>query len=483
MRRKFLTSQGNAGVVWKPKMHCVPAFTSCAGMALWSTPAGAHAGERGQIMLLPTGFYMLGGVLAVSASVILVGSMPALARWKVRVLEFSFSGTWAGWKSLPSILSLALLSVLVLAGLSGPGDPISNPLPGFIWSLWWVGFTLLCLLFGNLWPLFNPWTGLLQVITAATGRYRPPLRYPIWLVHWPAVIMFAAFAWFELVYPAPDDPPRLAAAVVGYFGANMAGLLLFGEMEWLGKAECFSVYFRIAGRLSPCQWSMLNGRLIFRLGLPGHGLLRSEWVSPSETAFVLLALATVSFDGFSHSFFWIDALGLNPLEFPGRSAVELANTLGFLTMFLCLSAAFAMAVKLGSITAQQPVVPGLVMAIAPIALAYHVAHYLPEFPIGIMRATKALSNPFGAGLNLLGTAGLNPPASLMMDHRVATLVYRLQTAIIVIGHVMAVMVAHILALRSTAETRTIVVSQAPLNILMVLYTLFGLWLLSTPVIS
>ena len=68
-------------------------------MALWSTPAGAHAGERGQIMLLPIGFHMLGGVLAVLASVILVGFMPALASWKVRVLEFRFADTWSGWKS------------------------------------------------------------------------------------------------------------------------------------------------------------------------------------------------------------------------------------------------------------------------------------------------------------------------------------------------------------------------------------------------
>jgi hypothetical protein len=100
-----------------------------------------------------------------------------------------------------------------------------------------------------------------------------------------------------------------------------------------------------------------------------------------------------------------------------------------------------------------------------------------------MRSIKALSDPFGTGLDLFGTAGFNPPASSMMDHHVAALIYRLQTAIVVAGHVMAVVVAHLRTLRSGASIKTIVYSQAPLNVLMVLYTVFGLWLLSTPVIS
>jgi len=292
---------------------------------------------------------------------------------------------------------------------------------------------------GNLWPLFNPWTGLFNLI----GPSWPLLRYPAWLGYWPAAGYFFAFAWFELVYPAPDDPPRLAMAVTAYFAVNLFGLFLFGEKEWMRKAEAFSVYFRMVGKLSPFQWSVTEAKLRLQFGLPGHGLLQNGSVDISGTIFTLLALATVSFDGLSQTFFWVDNLGLNPLEFPGRSAVILDNTVGLGLMTLGLTIAFATAVVAGSFIARTLRVRSLVLA----------------------------------------TADISPPASIMMDHHVATLVYRLQTAIIVMGHIMAVVAAHLLALRGGLTLNGAVRSQAPLNALMVLYTVFGLWLLSTPVIS
>ena len=45
-------------------------------------------------------------------------------------------------------------------------------------------------------------------------------------------------------------------------------------------------------------------------------------------AFVTLLMAAVSFDGLAESFWWLARIGINPLEFPGRSAVMLANSLG-----------------------------------------------------------------------------------------------------------------------------------------------------------
>ncbi len=456
--------------------RCAAPLIACLPAGAWVTPAAAHASERGQIMLLPTELYLLGGGLAVLVSVLLVTFLPAISRWKAPVGEVTIGSTPPIVSIVISLVSLVVLLLLVLAGLFGPTDPISNPLPGWIWTLFWIGLTFLCMVLGNLWPLLNPWTGLIRVIAPRS----PVLRYPLWLGYWPAVIMFFAFAWFELIYPAPDDPPRLAAAVTAYFAANLAGLLLFGQLEWMRKAEAFSVYFRMVGGISPFQWSSTAG---LRVGLPGHGLLECKSISTGEGAFVLLALATVSFDGFSQTFFWIDSLGLNPLEFPGRSAVVVANTLGLVLMALCLALAYAIAVRMGCFIARTSGVPGIALAIVPIALAYHLAHYLADFPVDALRAVKALSDPFGTGHDLLGTADINPPASIMMDHRVATLIYRLQTVIIVMGHVMAVVMAHLMALRGDKSVPAALLALAPLNALMVLYTVFGLWLLSTPIIS
>ena len=63
------------------------------------------------------------------------------------------------------------------------------------------------------------------------------------------------------------------------------------------------------------------------------------------------------------------------------------------------------------------------------------------------------------------------------------LIWNLQTAGIVIGHVTGIVLAHLLALKHFGDGRSAILSQAPLAVLMVLYTLFGLWLLSTPVVG
>jgi hypothetical protein len=55
-----------------------------------------------------------------------------------------------------------------------------------------------------------------------------------------------------------------------------------------------------------------------------------------------------------------------------------------------------------------------------------------------------------------------------------------QAAVIIAGHVLAVLVAHVLAARLHTKGRDAELSQLPLTILMIGYTVLGLWLLSTP---
>lgn len=55
-----------------------------------------------------------------------------------------------------------------------------------------------------------------------------------------------------------------------------------------------------------------------------------------------------------------------------------------------------------------------------------------------------------------------------------------QAAAIIAGHVLAVLLAHGLAGRLHQRARDAALSQLPLTILMIAYTILGLWLLSTP---
>ena len=122
-----------------------------------------------------------------------------------------------------------------------------------------------------------------------------------------------------------------------------------------------------------------EGRLA--LCWPGAKLLAAEPLPPSGIAFLLLALSSVSFDGLSKTFFWLGLFGVNPLEFPGRTAVIGSGTFGLVLTFVLLAAVFLFAVWLGQRLAGSGPPLGqaaglLVWSIVPIALAYHVAHYL-----------------------------------------------------------------------------------------------------------
>lgn len=470
-------------------MH--PKTAMLLALALGAGGAAAHTGERGFVMLLPTGRYILGGALVVGLSFAVMAVVPsrsfaALARLRWPIARIGrVAALW------PSALVLALFAALVYAGFEGTRDPLENPLPPTLWSLWWVGFTYAVALFGDLWRVVNPWRALHRIATALPGlaawRERPPLAYPAWLGRWPAAIAFFAFAWFELIYPAPMDPAKLAIACSGYAFVTLGGMLAFGAAPWLRNAEAFSVYFRMVGWLSPFtaerqEPATAGWRL--SIGVPCAGLLRADRLDLGMVAFVLLALATVSFDGLALTFWWLTLVGENPLEYPGRTSLVAVNTLGLAGTWLALATVYAMAVRAGAALApgiRMPPFRRYVAAIVPIAFAYHFAHYLPFFLVDGQHALRALSDPFGLGWNLLGFRDWHVTASFLAQHETVHAIWNLQVAAIVLGHVAAVGVAHAIALGEQGRARAALASQAPMTVLMVGYTVFGLWLLSTPV--
>jgi len=448
-------------------------------IAISASPALAHTSERAFILLLPTGYYLLGGALAVAASFVILLALPAkrVRRWCAARLDLAQirapSETWV------SLASFAVLVVLTLAGYFGSRDPLDNPLPLTVWTLWWIGLTLAHALFGNLWRYLNPWVGPFRLL----GLRRAPLPYR--LGYWPAILFLLGFAWFELIYPAPDDPAVLARAVILYSIVTWIGMALFGEQAWLARGEAFSAFFGLIARVAPLQAEPAGPQRRLTLGLPGRALADLPPLPPSGVLFVLLTLATVSFDGLSKTFWWLGLNDINPLEFPGRSAVMDNNSFGLVALWLLLSAALLSCLWIGRALAglRGPFWPhagALAASILPISIGYQFAHYLTALLVNGQYATIALSDPFALGWFASEDRMHQVTTSFLSNHDSVTLIWNLQAAGIVVGHVVAVLVAHHLSLRLDPDRRTALLSQLPLAILMVAYTLFGLWLLSTP---
>jgi hypothetical protein len=135
----------------------------------------------------------------------------------------------------------------------------------------------------------------------------------------------------------------------------------------------------------------------------------------------------------------------------------------------------------GMSTSLKHALGAFVYAVIPISVAFHLSHYLTALFVDSQYALIATSDPFGAGLDLLGLGQFHVTTSFLNTYAGVRAIWNLQTAAIVLGHVAGIAMAHALALKHFGEGRAALVSQLPLTAFMVLYTLFGLWLLSTPV--
>ena len=472
----------------------MPALVALGG--LLPDAACAHVSEQALVLLLPTDVYVAAGTAAVALTALLVYAVPerALRRLFAR-RTVPAPPSRADARIAPASLAAALaLVALLAAGLVGSRDPLANPLPLAIWTLWWIALPLAHAALGNLWARLNPWSGPLRLLTGRTGASPGPATLPTALGAWPAVALFLAATAFALADPAPADPERLAAVVAAYWALNLGAAWLFGERAWLARGEGFSLLFERFAALAPV--ARRDDGLV--LGAPGHRLVHARPPSVSIAIGCLALLAAGSFDGLHGTFRWLLLLDVNPLEHPGRSALIgpaiaglAALTVGVVLAFLAAAALGAALARDASGATDPEAFPSagtlfrtLAPSVLPIAVAYHFAHYLTGFLVDAQYARIAASDPLGTGLDLFGTAGdrvttgfFNTPASVRT-------IWLSQAGAVTLGHALAVLLAHARAHAAYAHlpdpARRARLAHAPLVALMLGYTLFGLWLLAAP---
>ena len=88
---------------------------------------------------------------------------------------------------------------------------------------------------------------------------------------------------------------------------------------------------------------------------------------------------------------------------------------------------------------------------------------------------RLISDPFGYGWDLFGTAGVRPNFTILKPRTI----WYVQVGALVVGHVIGLAVAHDRAI-SLFRPRTAVRTQYAMLGLMVLYTVGGMWILSRP---
>lgn len=426
----------------------------------------AHASERAVILTLPTGPYILGAGLAVAVTALTAVTGQRLPDFAAVTL---FTRPMLP-EGLTSWLAAVALAALLFAGFHGSHDPLENPLPLMVWTVIWVGLTLATALFGNLWRDLNPWGG--PVRAARTVLHRTGGIGLARFGAWPAVAGYLGFVWYQIISPAPDDPARLALVVAGYWLVIFVLAVAEGE-GWLDQGEFLCLFFGLIACIAPFWAERRDRRAQVMAGWPGAQILRAEPLGASAAAFVTLLLASVSFDGLHETFWWLARIGINPLEFPGRTAVMAANTLGLLAVWVAMSG------LIWAVTRQNP--GPLMLSFLPIAAGYHIAHYLVALLTQGQYALAAVNDPFETGQRLLGLPEHWVSFGFLSQADSVRHIWQAQVAIILGAHLLAVLLAEKLARNSHADAAP--ARKIPLTILMVLYTIFGLWLLAAPTIG
>jgi hypothetical protein len=454
----------------------------------------AHALVARQDLPIPAWLFAWG------ASIVLIVSFFALSvgwrepRFERQHWRPTAEGAWRAASSLPAqalwgAAGVFLLGVAIYAGLRGTEAPDRNFALTFIFVTVWLGVPLLSVFLGDVFRPFNPWRAVGRLVGGAFRRAageRPlHLDYPERLGRWPAAVGLLAFVWLEIVFGSSGgvavglEPQTTAEAALFYSAYTLAMMALFGVEEWCDRGEVFSVYFGMFARLG--VFGVREGRL----GVRRPFSAATSWATvPGSAAVVIASIATTSFDGAQEGAFkgalestyeWLLDAGLGLTW-----SLRLADTIFIVLTFIGVGLVYLIGVRgMASVRGAPPfekLRSGFAHTLIPIAFAYLVAHYFSLFVFQEQaQFGYLLSDPLGTGhTDLFGTASSGIDFKVLSSNAI----WYVQVAALVVGHVIALTLAHDRATAYWGDYRQAARSQYWMLAVMVSFTCFGLYLLS-----
>lgn len=419
----------------------------------------AHALSKAFESRLPLPVYLVGAAGAVALSFVFV---------LVRDLRAASPRDDGPPRTVPAFLRVPLRLVGLLAwawimaqGIVG-GESAAEVSRLFAWVYGWVGVALISAFVFPIWTWLDPFSTLhdlgARAMRAAGIEGIAPAAYPAALGRWPAVVGFGAVVWLELVaYGASSR--TLALVIAGYTVFTLAMMAQYGRRTWSEHGEVFGVWFGLLGRLAPFAPVRGGDGTQIRRRDFASGLMEGGWALP-DVALIGLATGAILFDGLSQTQIWDSVFGL-PATLPQTMLL-----VGF--MSLIIGAALVVARMVG--------VPATGAGLLPISVGYLLAHYFTYLLVDGQRILLAISDPLQQGKDYFGTAFFEPTA----DWLPPGLVWTLQLAAVVGGHMVGAWAGHVVAAgtggsEGTIPVREVRLRQVPLAVVMVALTTLTLW--------
>lgn len=456
----------------------------------------AHAFDERHELPAPLGYFVAGAVATVALSFVVT----AVVAWETPVedarsaqapsLTFSLEPLLPALGRVLPWLSILLFGIAVWSAFWGTGNPMMNLAPTLVWVVWWVGGSLAVACIGNFWPLLDPWKaiyGLVDALARRLGRAQGAslgFAWPRGLDAWPAVCLLLLWSACEVVFPIAAVPYRIGVAAVLWSLVTLAGMVCFGRGTWQQYGDVFAIYFATLGRFAPLARGADEKSLQLRPF--GSALGSGDAVSTAKVAFIVAMLASVLFDGLLAGEGWsmlepalrgrfpqvMDANGY----FAGSAGLILVWAVFLLAYLLACTLAAAIH---GNAASPLSTAGAYAPTLVPIAVAYEIAHNFSALLLQGQNLIPLMSDPLGAGWNIIGTAGFRPNMAIVD----AATTWHVAIGAIVVGHVMAVWLAHRVALRLGKNPRKAALASIPLTLLMIAYTAISLLVIAEPMVK
>lgn len=273
---------------------------------------------------------------------------------------------------VPRAIGVALLALAIAAARLGSPRELENIASVLVVGAGWPLLVLASLVVGDVWRRLDPFDTLARLVQPLGAAAGPPAAVDDVRAAAPAAVFW--IGWLAL-YPFPLAPRPLGAVMAGYTLAIVAASLLGGRrvvprIEAVGVVLGLLAAWRRPDRGRPPRGTALL------VGIVGGGAL-----------FGALVVSTLGGD-----------LSFLPFAGAWRAAAFAACVLAAVALVTALDAAAARRGTPGlASTAAVPALGGLLVAVA---LSYY------RLTTSVQLLVRHASDPFGTGLDLLGTADL-----------------------------------------------------------------------------
>ena len=363
---------------------------------------------------LPIPFDM---VLNSSALVVLITFVYLKVSWKESIITprqevFNDKQNFIG-----KLFGIIILFLLVAPGIFGNESSKTSVAPLILWVFLWIGVPVLGLLFGDIYSKFNP----LNLFSLKSDK--PESVYF-------ACILFIGLTWFELVWRKPGNPLNIAVVLITLFVC--VNLLRYFLKKSLIEVDPLLLLHYLYSKLK-----LFNSRPYFRSLLDNIGNLAKL---RGIEYFVLLMIGTVTYDGLRETTFWYNQFGSRTDDMGFSTMMFLIMNLGTI-LFYRFACFFA--IKVGGSDLELNHVSNLFgHTMLPIAFAYHVTHYLTLLLFESQTFFYRFNDPIGIGMNILNVE--EPTINYFIEPLV---IWGIQVAVTLLGHMLSVVLAHDLAVK------------------------------------